>query len=238
MHLKRIGIALPPMPISDFITYVLKRHRAPTTLLICSSKEIFLKDLLSSVVETASELQDESSEVSASQHYLLNPTIHLVARSSSVNLVFVPTLPHLRAYLEIYGTSSESASSVAFDPNSDHLVPFLAVWGLVHLHRSTADYSAQGLSRTLASAVEAVSYESHKLVLAEPQLTPERGESENPDPPDTTSDSPWKDRVPLLSGSIRYGGGERNLAGNTTEIGSILAKWCTFIKLDQDSHVV
>ena len=238
MPSKRIGIVLPPMPCSDFITYILNRHKEPTTLLICSTKDSFLKDLLSTAHASQPEEPAQTSEISATQHYLFNSTINLVAKSSSVNIVFVPTLPHLRAYLATYSMPSETASSVAVNNDSGHLAAFLGIWGLVHLHRSTAEYSAQGLSRTIASAVESLSFGKQQLVLAEYRGTPEGGELESADMSDMTSANPWKDQVPLLSGSIRYGGEERNLAGNTTTIESIVAKWCRFKSFDQDSHAI
>ena len=221
MQEKRINIALPPLRCSDFLTYILDRHRAPTTLVICSSREAFLKDLHSSVANT-----DDTS------HTLLVPTIHLISRSSSVHVAFVPTVSHLRAYLATYRLDSEPAPFESIIADSGYRSPLLALWSPASLHRSTTEYSAQGLNRSMALAVEAAAYGKQRLVLAEPRTMSEGGEFNDADTPDTNSADPWKDQVPLLSGSIRYGGEERTLAGTTIEVRRVVARWCKFVKLD------
>ncbi len=237
MQPKQPGIAIPPMPCSDFIEYILKRHRAPTTLVICSTREAFLKDLLSSLHNDHSLSPSENNEDITAQHFLLIPTIHLIAKSSSVHLALVPTLPHLRSYLAAYSPASDWAFSESISTNSSYQAPLLAIWGLAHIHRSTADYSAQGLSRTIASAVVAADHGNQKLVLAEPQVFPETSEYANADASEVTLEDSWKDQVPLLSGSIRYGGEERTSTGNTIEIGRVAARWCRFVRLDQTMDV-
>lgn len=56
---------------------------------------------------------------------------------------------------------------------------------------------------------------------------------ENSNAPSGGLDDPWKEQVPLLNGSIRFGGEERVWAGKTIEVGSIVAKWCKFVRLDE-----
>ena len=231
MQAKRTSLALPPLSCSDFIKYILNRHITPTTLLICSTKQTFLEDLLSSFHSPQSPSTSQASDDSAPQDSLLIPTIHLISKSSNVHLVFVPTLPHLRAYLATYGLRSEPRSTVAINPESQ--APLLSVWGLARLHRSTAEHSAQGISRTLVLAVEAAHIGDRRLMLGEPHMT--NGSSEQLDDNDISdaiTRDPWKEKVPLLSGSIRVGGGEGMRAGKTIEVEKILAKWCRFVAFD------
>jgi len=108
----------------------------------------------------------------------------------------------------------------------------LAIWGFARLHQYTVEHSAQGLSRTLATVVEATRTGGQKLVLAEPKERDERRNDEDANGGDERFEDPWKEQVPLLSGSVRFGGEERAWAGRTIEVGRIVATWCNFLKLD------
>lgn len=238
-------MALPPISCADLMSFILQQHEAPTTLISCSPREAFLAELQASIQPAASESASESVSasqeddvVSASLHPLLVPTIHLIARSRSINMVFIPTLPHLRAYLATYVVTLNSTihTSTAFEAGSQ--IPILAIWGLARLHRSTAEHSAQGLSRTVAAAVEAASLANQRLVLAEPSRFGEinhYGDAEASDGTPAVSEDAWKEHVPLLSGSVRFGGEDRYWAGKTVEVGHVIAKWCRFVKLDDEA---
>ena len=104
----------------------------------------------------------------------------------------------------------------------------LAIWGLVNLHRLTAEHSAQGLSRSLAAVVETAKLNGQRLVLAETMTLNAEVESVGT----SSVDDPWKEQVPLLSGSVRFGGEDRMWAGKTVEVARVVAKWCRFVKVD------
>ena len=106
----------------------------------------------------------------------------------------------------------------------------LAVWGFANLHRLTAEHSAQGLSRSLAAVVETAKLDGQRLVLAESIPLNAEVESVGTD----SVDDPWKEQVPLLSGSVRFGGEDRMWAGKTVEAARVLAKWCRFVKLGEE----
>lgn len=63
-----------------------------------------------------------------------------------------------------------------------------------------------------------------------------RGEDEydEDDGVSSSSDNLWKEQIPLLSGSVRYGGHERAWAGRTVEVGKVVAKWCKFMQLGRE----
>ena len=103
----------------------------------------------------------------------------------------------------------------------------LAVWGLANLHRLTAEHSAQGLSRSLAAVVETAKLNGQRLVLAESIPLNAGIESVGTG----SVDDPWKEQVPLLSGSVRFGGEDRMWAGKTVEAARVVAKWCRFVKV-------
>ena len=226
-------IALAPLLCTDFMDFILRHHTPPTTLVICSTREAVLQELQANMDnthprESTVDPNDESSTDGTEKslrHPLLVPTIHLIAKSRSVNLAFAPTLPHLRAYIATYATdaSAESSSSAFTKPGSQF--PMLAVWGLVNLHRSTAEHSAQGLSRSLAAAVETAKLNGQRLVLAESAALTGEVEYEGT----SGIGDPWKEQVPLLSGSVRFRVEDRNWAGRTVEVERVVRRWCRFV---------
>lgn len=232
MHLQRTSVALPAMLCSDFVDYVLKYHRAPSTLVICSTREAFLEDLQASVKNAQSENPSASqiTNEGTSQYDILVPTIHLITKSQSIHIVFVPTLPHLRAFLATRVLVSNSGQPTSTTTYSGSQSTLLATWGLASLHRCTAEHSAQGLSRTLASAVETAAHGGDQLVLAESSSMQDGSGFEVTE---GASSDPWKEQVPIFSGSVRFGGDERVWAGKTIEVARVIAKWCRFVRLDQ-----
>ncbi|KAM0803131.1 hypothetical protein BDR22DRAFT_887003 [Usnea florida] len=227
-------IALNPLLCTEFINFILRNHATPTTLVICSTREDFLQQLQASINYThATDPSADPSESDSTQtilHPLLIPTIHLISKSRSIDLAFAPTLPHLRAYVATYTTTAdpEPAPSTFTNPGSQY--PMLAVWGLANLHRLTAEHSAQGLSRSLAAVVETAKLNGQRLVLAESIPLNAEVESVGTD----SVDDPWKEQVPLLSGSVRFGGEDRMWAGKTVEAARVVAKWCRFVKLGDE----
>lgn len=227
-------IALAPLLWTDFINFILRQHTSPTTLIVCSSRDAFLEELQACINHThpRDPTADSSNEASLDSrhpapHPLLIPTIHLIAKSRSVNLAFAPTLLHLRAYLATYVSSvkSLSTSSASTKPGSQY--PMLAVWGLADLHRSTAEHSAQGLSRTLVVAVETAKLNGQRLVLAESKALDGGVEHEGVG----SVGDPWKEQVPLLSGSVRFGEEDRVWAGRTVEVARVVGRWCRFVTI-------
>lgn len=237
MALSHTPIALNPLSCTQFINFVLRHHTTPSTLIICSSREDFLQQLQATINYThprdaSANLSDSpsSDRIQPGLHPLLIPTIHLISKSKSVNLAFAPTLPHLRAYVATYTAVAKPEPTPSTFTNPGSQYPMLAVWGLANLHRLTAEHSAQGLSRSLAAVVETAKFNGQKLVLAESITLNAEVESV-----DTGSvDDPWKEQVPLLSGSVRFGGEDTMWAGKTVEAARVVAKWCRFVKVHDE----
>lgn len=224
--------AFSPLFCTDLVNYVLERHCPPTVLVVCSSRDTFLEDLKACIEHSHPRQIAENSDEHGSLHPLLVPTLHLISTSRTIKLAFVPTLPHLRAYLATYETEELATSSSPTRAGSQ--IPLLVIWGLCNLHRSTAEQSAQGLSRTLATAVEAAHLAEQQLLLAEPRSLQTEIDGENGDPSLDTMANPWREEIPLLSGSVRFGGEERSWAGRTIEVGKVVARWCNFAELNLD----
>lgn len=227
-------VVLQPLLCFDFLNYILKNHRSPTTLIVCSSRESFLEHLQDCV--THAHRRDLSFEEGANavlaEYSLLVPTLHLISTSQTIRLAFVPSLPHLRAYLATYRLRNDEDASAPSCANKGLQEPMLAIWGFADLHRSTANYTAQGLSHSLAVAVEGAYLAGQRLVLAEPRQTQDTEDQRNEGASVDAIEHPWNEQVPLLNGSIRFGGDERAWAGKTIEVGKILAKWCYFRRLE------
>ena len=226
-------IALAPLLCTDLIDFILRHHTSPTTLIICSSREAFLQEIQACINYThprdsTADVVDEPSPDGNARplHPLLIPTIHLIAKSRSVNLAFAPTLPHLRAYMATYTPNVECEPFPSINTTkSGSQYPMLVVWGLANLHRSTTEHSAQGLSRSLAAAVETAKRNGQRLVLAESRVLD--GVIEYEGIGNVTD--PWKEQVPLLSGSVRFGGEDRVWAGKLVEVETVVGRWCRFI---------
>ncbi|KAL9029691.1 MAG: hypothetical protein Q9196_002099 [Gyalolechia fulgens] len=223
-HSGQPGQALPPMRCNELIDYVLQHHEAPTTIIICSSREAFLEGLQRS-------LEAGSADPGIIQlHPLLIPTIHQLAASSTVSVAFTPTLPHVRAYLASYspGKVSNPGSLTSARPGSH--TPMLAIYGLLALHGHTTEFSIQGLSRSLAIAAEAADAFGMQLTLTEDaealelrNLEPSvEGETETPR-------DCWEEQVPVLNSSLALSN-DRAWAGRTVDVGAVVAKWCRIVR--------
>ncbi|KAJ6184473.1 hypothetical protein N7519_005774 [Penicillium mononematosum] len=143
--------------VSDLLQRLLEGN-SDTHLVVCATRAEFLVQL------TAAIRSRRTDPDTAGSHDLLTKTIGLLARSSKIRLVFCPSLESLRAYLAIFEPAAEAATE---DESLSHDRQLLAVLDMVALHVTTSEFSAQGLSRTLASVVEASSRAGMDLRLYE-----------------------------------------------------------------------
>ncbi|KAI9724011.1 MAG: hypothetical protein M1812_000729 [Candelaria pacifica] len=217
---------------TELIEYILQHHAAPTTLVVCSSRETFLHQLLTLIQQTRPSSPPQPAEDSPSNipprpkktHRFLTPTIHLLSVSRTINIAFCPTLQHLRAYLTVYQAPAPLPSPSLNKPGPN--APIFALLNAIALHRSTPDHSAQGLSRTFAAAVEAAAREKMILIVAE---CGKAGDDNN------LESEPWEEQVHLLNGTLRGLGTEgRGWAGRTVRIRRVLERWCMFRRYEVD----
>lgn len=186
--------------------------------------------------ETANTNQKEKAE----KHPLLTATLHQIATSRSINLVFTPTLSHFRAYIAVFPPPPSAADKkkppeVQFDKPS-RKPPLLVVYGLVQLHRDTSEWSAQGVGSSVANCVEAGKRAGRRIEFVEERAWDVRvgmGDGEG------KRKTGWEERLPMLNGSVRRVGLESEdggWSGRTVEIGRVLGRWCRFQegKWDED----
>lgn len=221
-------VATTSPSLVELINSILKVHTVPTTLVICATRESFLQDL-------QTDLHRDSPE---SLHPLLVPTIHLLATTRTIRLAFTSTLGHLRAYLATYQPTIETLEKSSRLQGLASLSPMLLIFGLVTLHSLSTEFSAQGLSRSLAMAVEAADNAGAKLVLAELRKEGENGTMDtggNGGGSETEYD-PWRQEVSLLNGSVRFGDDNRPWSGRTVEVRTIVGRWCKFEALEEQDY--
>ncbi|MCJ1343457.1 hypothetical protein MMC31_001650 [Peltigera leucophlebia] len=218
-------VATTSPSLIELINSILRTHTAPTTLVICATRESFLQDL-------QTDLHRDSPE---SLHPLLVPTIHLLATTRTIRLAFTPTLGHLRAYLATYKLTIETLEKSSRLQGLASLSPTLFIFGLVVLHSSSTEFSAQGLSRSLALAVEAADNAGAKLVLAELRKEDENGTMDTGEHigESETEYDPWRQQVSLLNGSVRFGDDNRPWSGRTIDVRTIVGRWFKFEALEK-----
>lgn len=211
---------------ADLLEHLVDRHTSNTTLIICSTRNDFLDQVTPTVL--AQQLQEiPPSQESLGEdepicephpHRLLIPTLQLLARAQTINLVYCPSIDTLRAYLSSYVGPIVTRNSI--NPTSSPK-PLLAILDLVLLHHATSEFSVQGLMRTFASAVEAAHRNSMDLTLCECK------DIRDPTNPNRGSRI-WDTDVQLLSGSVRLGSRGSGFAGRMVSVRRIAGRWFSF----------
>jgi hypothetical protein len=198
-----------------------------TTLVVCSTREDFLQQLLSSLSQhqqaqafdlKENEPEDQSSDITQT-HPLLVPTLQLLSISKAIKLAFCPSIDALRAYASTFA---------APDPAEPCSRPSLLIVDLILLHHATSEFSVQGLMRSLASAVEAAARNHMDLRLCECR---DVHDLQNPD----RGPKLWDAEVPLLSGSVRLRGEDAAWSQRMISLRSIAGRWFEFEKQKRES---
>ncbi|PWY84872.1 hypothetical protein BO70DRAFT_361264 [Aspergillus heteromorphus CBS 117.55] len=175
--------------VTDFLRHVLEQDAPSTLLLVCSSREQFLEQLFA-----ASHMQQRET---GERHYILTKTIGLLSKSTRIKLVFCPTLEHLRAYMVVIQPQEPPQQGLDME-GRQAARPMMAILDPLALHLPTSEFSAQGLSRTLAAAVEVSSRAGMDLVLCECRNATDPSDRQR-------GEALWHTQVPLLNSFARIG---------------------------------
>lgn len=239
---------LPPLTLPALLDHVLTAHApsaaVPTTLLICSSRDTFLDDLLQAL--------QHHHHNNTKLHALTTPTLFNLATTQHVTLAFCPSVQALLAHLTAYGQPRGTDDAIS---TVQAAAPRLFLVNPLALHAPTSFFSAQGLSRTFAAAVEAALVAGAVLTMVECRGVRLRGAGYDGDDDggggsgggsdddagadeDTNTNAqieqddkdPWDQHVSILNVSARrYGSGsERAWAGRTVTARRIAATWFRF----------
>jgi hypothetical protein len=212
--------------------YLVNSHAAPTTVVACSTRDEFLRILLSDCQQnnSISSASPSPDYTGRSKHPLLIPSIRLLAQSESIFLAFAPTLMHLRAYLSAFTRRKEPQHRKPAFEKPGTFLPTLAIINPMEVHRLAGELSAQGLSRTVALAVDVASQHQMQLVVTE-----YRGNKSHDmlDVGDRASEDLWDEQVPVLNGSMRFGGADQEWTSRTVRARSVFEHWCSFERMHQ-----
>jgi hypothetical protein len=245
-------IVLQASELAAFVQRLLAHHAPPTNVIVCSSQEVFFAQLQASIIrakevecteaQEAGASYEKVSRIASRAHELLIPTINQLLTSRTISVTFCATLAQLQAYLGVYGVKKTTEPVDEGLQASKGSVPTLAMINPLAIHKQTSSFSAQGLSRTFASAVEAARRSKQKLVIVEcpcqllrhPTDTDE-GEDEEVIPVEgglallNDDVEPWNQQVPILNVTTKsFGAGERGWVGRTVLARRIAERWCVF----------
>ena len=189
----------------------------PTTILVAGTKAAFCDALGSSALRSRAAHSPDLDPCFA-------PTFANLARSSRTHLLYVPTLPHLRACLAAYECEREHEHepSLAAVGQKRRLV----LLNTLALHRATSEWSAQGLARTLAAAVDVGCDLRMEVLVAE---CADGGGGTDDDTP-LDGEGPrgglWSERLPILSGTISEWEDEvASASAPMATVGEVVGKW-------------
>ena len=197
--------------VSDLLQKLLEGN-SDTHLIVCATRAEFMVQL------TAAIRSQRADPDTAAGHGLLTKTIGLLARSSKIRLAFCPSLESLRAYLAIF---EPAVLETTEDESLSHDRQLLAVLDMVALHVTTSEFSAQGLSRTLASVVEASSRTGMDLRLYECMNALDPSSA-------ARGRKLWDVNVPLLNGSVRMRSDQSALVGRGVTVRRVAERWFEF----------
>jgi hypothetical protein len=244
---------LTDLSLPDLMQHLLDNDSPSSVLVVCASKDVFVDQLHATCLDsgvdntndeqTINMIEPESNEPSKPElHPLLNqPTLHQLATSRKIKLVFCPELVHLRAYLSTLAIPTAISTT---EKNSSN--PLLAILNPITQHRATSSFSAQGLNRTFALAVEAAYATRSQLLMVEcPSLGQPRDNAEllgdagydfefetdtaavQPQPPSAAN--PWDEEVSILNVTTKsFGAGGRGWVGRTVTVRRVAERWFVF----------
>ncbi|KEY78439.1 hypothetical protein BA78_7253 [Aspergillus fumigatus] len=198
--------------VTDFLQHLLNNVADTTMLVICSTRETFLEQ----IYEDVSSMTRGTGEKPA----LLTKSLRMLSRSSGIQLAFCPTLEHFRAFISVL-SSPARLDETPTSHRHKSTRPLMAVLNPIALHLPSSEFSAQGLSRTLANAVEMCNKEAMDLVLCECGGVPESVDIE-------CGEALWYVEVPLLNGATRRKEGEGIWSGRSVPVKRIIQRWFEF----------
>ncbi|KAF2744217.1 hypothetical protein M011DRAFT_408938 [Sporormia fimetaria CBS 119925] len=236
---------LYPLTLVSLLHFVLATQvsTGSTTLIICSSREAFFHHVAQSV-------KPSNDSRHAGERFQLHfaPTLRNLLAAQHVHLAFCDSVPALRAYLSAYrGVVSAPSVQQRIGGHTLMLINPLS------LHAESTSFSAQGLSRTFAGAVETALRLDAKLLMVETTEGHNRPVDVRGDDPDavtrpgdnggaaleTSHESlgPWDQEVPMLNDSVRRfvsRSGQWPWAGRTVQASRVAGRWFRFCRLAEE----
>ncbi|KAK3390659.1 hypothetical protein B0H63DRAFT_466236 [Podospora didyma] len=163
---------------------------------------------------------------------LLAAPLYQVAIARHIRIVFIPTVSHLRAFLSVFSAEEDSKISapplteVVHGPSQKAAAapPLLLIYGFLHVHRDTSEWSVQGMSSTASVFVETAKRVAFQAVVVEPRTWEDDGGQVH-------AEEMLADMMPVLSGSSRRTGPDlegSGWTGRTVDVRRVLGRWFRF----------
>ncbi|KAH6613967.1 hypothetical protein C7974DRAFT_286996, partial [Boeremia exigua] len=229
---------LRPLTLPALLDRLLAPPASPATVVVCADRASFVAAL-------ARALQPQGTRPGRGLQQRLAPTVHTLSVARHVGLAFCPSVQALLAFLAAYGRPRQAHGQHGAESGGGAA---LVLVNLLALHKPTPSFSAQGLSRAFAAAVDAAARTGAALQLVECEDWQQAGELDPAvlDPavlppaddaamsdgdPDDRMHDPWDQDVSILNVSARRFGsaaGERSWAGRTVTAERIAARWFRF----------
>ncbi|EPQ61837.1 Bgt-4448 [Blumeria graminis f. sp. tritici] len=243
--MSRTLLAFPSALSSELLCYILAQEAHQTTLIICHNHEAFMESLQKNVSQAVHEQPAEKTLGGSNlliksqtpsrqpQHALalLTPTIGQVAASQRTNVVFTPTLSHLRAFLAVFSHQNNPSYLPVSETTDSKIIPLLVLFGLVELHGESGQSNLQELGNTISGLVEAGQRTESKILLVEP-LRLNNIVSSDIQAVDSQRRRVWERRIPLIGSSVKYASPhyeENERTERTVEIKKVIEQWFEFV---------
>ncbi|KAF2152552.1 hypothetical protein K461DRAFT_294207 [Myriangium duriaei CBS 260.36] len=246
-------IVLDKASLTELLELILNNHGPSSRIVICSTKEVFLSELYSAIIQDSIEQQQRADAGTSNnpinlatqnnpdsppssiiqQHHLLTPTLNLLSSSRTLKTAFCPDVPHTLAHL-----THLSLQGPAQDTPGNTTLPILTIVNPISQHRGTISFSAQGLARFFSAAVHTAHVLGAKLVIVEcgaPVSEPQQGRDGDedlfmPPPVENVPESVWDEEVSMLNVTTKtFGAGQRGWQGRTVQLRRIAERWCEFV---------
>jgi hypothetical protein len=250
----RNPIIYAPASLEAFILHMCEIAAPGTLLIICADQQSFLQHLIKSTADKTDNVEGEgvaeAQHKPAISHPLVERTLRLLSVTRNIKAAFCPSVAAFHAYVSTIALRPKKEQARSMEP------PSLAILNLVRMHQTTAYYSAQGLGKAFATAVEAAWQTRSRLILFEyPEAVAdnvmmtidgdpsdrmnssgdELGEHEENRMadarhiPSLPPENIWQEQVPVLNTTTKTFGnlGDRGWMGRTVKIIDIASRWCT-----------
>jgi len=252
--------------LEETLDYLFENEHLCTLLIFCSTREAFLQQLIGPTKKESREADTHQAgnDVRDAQTSAREPitrgefstrTMRRIAKAKAIKIAFCTSVPALHAYLSTLPQTS-SPHVQHENPERKTRPPLLMLVNPISLHKETASYSAQGLSRAFAGAVEAALRDFQQLVIVEYVTRKSRSvrmreagghphedyartdlvqegchqaevaDGEN----EAEEQDPWEQEVPILNATTRtFGNGSlTSVLGRTVKVKAVAERWCTF----------
>ena len=230
------AVVLHPVTISGFFEHAIENGIRPVHIIVCAEPNVFMHQILSSIKNQDPRNDAENGETfRLGDAPLLAKSLDLLSAVRDIRIAFCDSSNMLQAYLATLPKHG-GAETLGESASSTEGGPWLALVNPVALHEDGSSFSAQGLSKTFAFAVEAALRGHQKLVVVEcidqklpAEQTPsgmgEENDGNNEDEQmhlgegriggrhvadeDERSDAidPWEQRIPILNSTTKTFGG-------------------------------